>query len=315
MAFSRSVELAPMPLFSKQPSYGDNRIENAGRWPIRLTHFHLTDDYHFPATNYPEIFFVQKGGLLHETKSGKQTIREGFALVVHPGHQHSIRNPDDVVVSRVRFLPEWFTMEYSAIIGMPDVLTLFFDQSWLQFPRDDSLHVFNTRKETHSLIRNELDYLQQILKNKQHLEPLSRLSLLKLMAAVAHDFQRFWRGAGGPELTRPVQFAFDLIERKVFAGDQFREPALRTSGYDKVEVESAFRNFAGLSPQEYCERRRIFHAAYHLIASEEDAKTISRITGFPDFTRFTRAFDETFEIAPEVYREKFRSLVGPDESL
>ncbi|MDF1816938.1 MAG: helix-turn-helix domain-containing protein [Verrucomicrobiales bacterium] len=303
-----------MPLFSKQPSPGDNRIENAGRWPVRLTHFHLTDDYSFPATNYPEIFFVQQGGLLHETRNGKQTIREGFCILVHPGHQHAIVNPENVIISRLRYLPEWFTMEYSAIIAMPDVLTLFFDQSWLQFPRDDSLHVFNTRPETHSLIRSELDYLQTILKGGHHLEPLSRLSLLKIMAGVASDFQRFWRGAGGPELTPQVQFAFDLIERKVFAGDQFRDPALRTGGFDKLEVESAFRNYTGLSPQEYCERRRIFHAAYYLIATDDDPKQISRVTGFPDYTRFKLCFDETFEIAPEVYREKFRSLVGPDES-
>ena len=117
-----------MALFTKQQFHGDNRIENAGRWPVRLTHFHLTDDYSFPATNYPEIFFVQQGGLLHETKNGKQTIREGFVILVHPGHQHAISNPDNVIISRIRFLPEWFTMDYSAIIAMPDVLTLFFDQ-------------------------------------------------------------------------------------------------------------------------------------------------------------------------------------------
>jgi Helix-turn-helix domain len=304
-----------MSLFSKQSSHADNRIENAGRWPIRLTHFYLTDDYNFPATNYPEIFYVQKGGLLHETKNGKQTIREGFAMLVHPGHQHTITKPDNVILTRIRYLPEWFTMEYSAIIALPDVLTLFFDQSWLQFPRDDSLHVFNTQDDTRSVLNAEFAYLQQILKSGQHLLPLSRLSLLKIMAAVAKDFQRFWRGTGGPQLTPPVQFAFDLIERKVCSGDQFRDPALRSGGFDKVEVESEFRKYTGLSPQEYCERRRIFHAAFYLISSNMSPKDIARITGFPDFARFTQSFDETFEIAPDVYREKFKSLVGPDESI
>ena len=304
-----------MSLFFKQPSRGENRIENAGRWPIRLTHFYLTDEYNFPATNYPEIFYVQKGGLLHETKSGKQSIREGFAMLIHPGHQHSFSNPEGVVVSRIRFLPEWFTMEYAAIIEMPDVLTLFFDQSWLQFPRDDSLHVFNTQSETREVLAAEIPYLQNILKSDQHLAPVARLSMIKIMAALAGDFQRYWRGAGGPQLSPPVRFAFDLIERRVFSGELFRDPLLRSGGFDKAEVESSFRAYTGLSPREYAERRRIFHAAYHLIASHEDPKSISNITGFPDQAKFSDAFDETFEITPEVYREKFQSLKGPEETM
>lgn len=302
-----------MALFSKSGS-GENRIENAGRWPIRLTHFHLTDDYSFPATNYPEIFYIRQGGLLHETRNGKQTICEGFAILVHPGHQHRISNPEDVVISRIRYLPEWFTMEYAAIVGMPDVLTLFFDQSWLQFPREDSLHVFNTQSHTREVLRTELPYLQEILKTGDNLAPTTRLSLLKMMFALANDYQRYWRGAGGPTLSEPVRFAFDLIERKVFSGEPFRDPSLRSGEYDKAEIESGFRAYTGLSPQEYCDRRRIFHAAYYLISTSEDPKVISRITGFVDETSFLEAFDETFEISPEVYREKFRSLAGPEET-
>lgn len=303
-----------MALFQKKASHSDNRIENAGRWPIRLTHFHLTDDYNFPATNYPEIFYVQKGGLLHETKSGKQTIREGFAMLVHPGHQHTISNPEGVTVSRIRYLPEWFAMEFATIFSLPDVLTLFFDQSWLQYPRDDSLHVFNTREESRVVIQSELDYLQDVLKTGDNLTPVTRMSLLKIMNALANDFQRYWRGAGGPALTGPVKFALDLIERRVFAGEPFRETALRGGAYDKAEVESSFRAYTGLSPSEYCERRRIFHAAYYLIATTEDTERIAKNTGFSDLAKFDAAFDNTFEITSDVYREKFQTLMGSEEA-
>lgn len=304
-----------MALFPKKSVPGENRIENAGRWPIRLTHFHLSDDYNFPATNYPEIFYVQQGGLLHETKSGKQTIREGFAMLVHPGHQHTISNPEGVIVSRIRYLPEWFAMEFATVFSLPDVLTLFFDQSWLQFPRDDSLHVFNTREESRVVIQSELNYLHEVLKTGDHLSPVTRMSLLKIMNALANDFQRYWRGAGGPKLTPQVRFALDLIERKVFAGEPFRETALRSGGYDKAEVESGFRSYTGLSPSEYCERRRVFHAAYQLIATKDETALIARNAGFSDLSKFDYAFDHTFEISPDVYREKFRALVGPEETL
>ncbi len=274
----------------------------------------LTDDYDFPATNYPELFVVEKGGLLHETQSGKQAIREGFAMVVHPGHRHTVRKPEGVVLSRIRYLPEWFTMEYDAISGMPDVLTLFFDQSWLQYPREDAFHVFQMRNETRGLIEAEIQFLQQILKTGQHLSPVPRLSLLKMMSLVAQDFERFWRGAGSPKMKPPVKFAMDVIEKRVISGESFREPSLRSDRYDKIEIESAFRTFTGLSPIEYCERRRIFHAAHALIATDEDPSSIARDTGFPDTAKFQAIFAETFEISPRVYREKFRSLIGPEET-
>ena len=66
-----------MGMFFKRSGIAENRIENSGRWPVRLTHFYLVDDYEFPATNFPEIFFVQEGNLLHETEVGTQAVREG----------------------------------------------------------------------------------------------------------------------------------------------------------------------------------------------------------------------------------------------
>ncbi len=303
-----------MPTFFKQ-STQENRIKNAGRWPIRLTHFHLTDEYSFPATNFPEIFYVQEGGLLHVTKNGKQTIREGFAILVHPGHQHKICNPENVVLTRIRFLPEWFAMEFYGIIDMPDVLTLFFDQSWLQYPREDALHVFNTQESTRDVVTKELTYLEQVLQTGDHLNPTTRLSLLKLMEGLARDFQRYWRGAGNPAMSLPVRYAFDVMERRVFAGLDFEEGIFNSSVYEQDEVESSFRAYTGLSPHEYYLRRRIFHGAYTLVSSDETPKQVARICGYSDLEAFGTAFEDIFEITPDVYREKFKTLTGSDETV
>ena len=136
-----------MGLFFKKSSITDNRIENSGRWPVRLTHFYLIDEYEFPATNFPEIFFVREGTFLHETDVGTQAVREGAVVVVNPGHRHTIMQPEEVVLTRVRYLPEWLTLEYELIANSPNVLSLFFDQSWFRYPRDENLHVFTTRNE------------------------------------------------------------------------------------------------------------------------------------------------------------------------
>ncbi len=116
-----------MALFFKKSGIAENRIENSGRWPVRVTQFQLIDEYEFPATNFPEIFFVQEGNFLHETGAGTQAVREGVAMMVNPGQRHTVKQPDEVVLTRVRFLPEWLTREYDLIIRSPNVLSLFFD--------------------------------------------------------------------------------------------------------------------------------------------------------------------------------------------
>ena len=63
--------------FFKRSGIAENCIENCGRWPVRLKHFYLVNDYEFPATNYSEIFFIREGNLLRETEVGAQAVRGG----------------------------------------------------------------------------------------------------------------------------------------------------------------------------------------------------------------------------------------------
>ena len=53
--------VAAMGMFFKRSGIAENGIENSGRWPVRLTHFYLVDDYGFQATNFPETFFYSGG--------------------------------------------------------------------------------------------------------------------------------------------------------------------------------------------------------------------------------------------------------------
>lgn len=300
-----------MALFFKKSSPGENRIENSGRWPVRLTHFYLIEDYEFPPTNFPEIFFVQEGNFLHETEIGTQALREGAIAMVNPGNRHAIMQPQEVVLSRVRYLPEWLAQEYELIIHSPEVVSLFFDQSWFRYPRDDTLHVFTTQEGAAKQISNELEYLRSVLKDERQMEPATRVAVLKLMMLIADEHHRYWRGVTELQFEPEARHALDTIEKKVVNGDPFYELKMARGGFDKKNIDSAFRNLTGMTLPEYAERRRVFHAACKLLSSSEEPRKISKEQGFKTTSEFSKQFQKVFGISPNVYRQKFGSAPEP----
>ncbi|MEX2579169.1 MAG: helix-turn-helix domain-containing protein [Verrucomicrobiales bacterium] len=298
-----------MGLFFKKSPIGENRIQNSGRWPVRLTHFHLIDEYEFPATNFPEIFFVQEGSFLHETDVGTQAVREGTVVMVNPGHRHTVKHPEDALLTRVRYLPEWLSREYVIIANSPHVLSLFFDQSWFRYPRDENLHVFTTRGEASTRVRAELEYLQGLLKAKRELEPVARVSLIKLMMLLADEHNRFWRGVPEVEYGPEAKYALDLIESTILAAAPFEAAKMRRGGFKKAPIVSAFEEVTGMTLDDYAQRRRIFHGACRLLTSREEPRRISKALGFASTGEFAKQFEAVFDIPPKVYREKF----GPPE--
>lgn len=300
-----------MALFFKKSGIGENRIENSGRWPVRLTHFQLIDDYEFPATNFPEIFFVQEGNFLHETEAGTQAIREGAAIMVNPGHRHTVKQPDEVVITRVRFLPEWLTREYEVIANTPNVLSLFFDQSWFRFPRDENLHVFTTRGDGAIRIRAELEYLRDLLKEKRQLEPITRVAVLKLMMLLADEHHRFWRGVSEVEMLPEAKHALDQIEACVLRAEPFDAGKMSRGGFEKRAIDKAFEDLTGMSMTDYAQRRRVFHAACRLLNSQHEPRRISKDLGFTTTAEFGKQFEAVFDIAPAVYRQKFGVPLEP----
>lgn len=301
-----------MGLFFKKSSIGENRIENSGRWPVRLTHFYLIDEYEFPATNFPEIFFVQEGNFLHETDVGTQAVREGAVIMVNPGHRHRVKQPEEVVITRVRYLPEWLTREYEIVANSPLVLALFFDQSWFRFPRDENLHVFTTRAEAAGRIRGELEYLRVLLKEKRQLEPIARVSVLKLMMLLADEHHRFWRGVTEVDVLPEAKHALDEIESTILRAEPFDPASMPRGGFEKRAIETAFDDLTGMTMPEYAQRRRVFHAACRLLTDTEEPRRISRSLGFACTSEFAKQFDSVFDITPSIYREKFGQVARED---
>ncbi|MEM7697928.1 MAG: AraC family transcriptional regulator [Verrucomicrobiota bacterium] len=302
-----------MGLFFGKNVSGDNRIENVGRWPMRVTHFHLVDDYEFPATNFPEVFFVQDGTFLHESDGSTQALREGAVLVVNPGSRHRIRRPEGVTLSRIRFLPEWFTLEYELIANSPTLLSVFFDQSWFRYPREEGIHVFLLASERAPRVKGIFDDLWEMLKAGKHNDPALRVTLLSLLSRLAEDYDRYWRGVAEVERTAEAKYALDVVEKSIVSGQPFQSAKMPRAGFEKRKIRTAFEELTGMELDTYADRRRVFHAAVRLLLRDDEPRKISKDLGFTTTSEFSKRFEAIFDISPSVYREKFRPRRPADE--
>lgn len=300
-----------MALFGKRNPVRENRIENIGSWPIRLTDFHLVSDYEFPPSHYTEIFLVRSGTFLHETESGTQAVREGAAMVHHPSSRHVVKNPEDVRITRVRFLPEWFAGEYENVMGAPDVLGLFFARSWFDLPEDSSLQVFTTRDSQAVYLSTAFDLLSQCLHSGRHEESISRVTLFEILLLLGDEYHLYWRGGNRLALGTTVEQSLDIIERAVASGSRLPLKQLQSAtDLSQDALSQALRKGVGLSLVDYVQRRRLQHAARRLISGTEAVPVIAEFLAFNDEAVFAKEFEKLFSFTPAVYREKFAAGNG-----
>lgn len=301
-----------MSLFQRKQSIKDDRIDNFGRWPIRLTDFFLVDEYEFPPSPYSELFLVREGHFLHETDSGVQAVRAGTAMVHHPSARHVIKQPEQVRITRVRFLPEWFAGEYADIMGAPDVLGLFFARHWFEIPEDTDLQVFTTRESRTRFLSAALDLLEECLREERHAESISRVTLLEIMMLIGDDYHVYWRGGNRLPLPDTVITTMDIIERAVAGGGRLPlKPLQSATGMEQDELSQTLRKHIGLTLVDYLQRRRLHHAARQLIASDQSPAEIAENQACSDPETFEKEFEKLFHFTPEVYREKFRASETP----
>lgn len=301
-----------MALFSRKTKIAENRIENTGRWPLRLTRFQLIDDYDFSPINFPEIFFVEAGSFLHETAAGTQVLQEGSVIMANARQSHLVKQPTGAVFQRLRYLPEWFVREYEIIVRSPNLLGLFFDQTWFQIPREDHIHIFTARRKGNARVRAEFDYMRDIFREGHWRDPIGRVSLLKLMAVLVKEYQRFWRGAPILEIPTEVLHLLDRVEERILRGEPTELKNVVSKKQGREELDAAFQDCVGLGLEEYALRRRASHAAFLLVETTDRLNHISNLLGWPNTEEFDREFEIVFEIPPAAYREKFKNLGTPD---
>lgn len=283
-----------------------NSIKHLSFYPIEIVEYEIVDEYTFEESENPEVFFVKSGNFLHESKSGKQSLGEGSIIISHPGNIHSISMPNNVKITKIKFLPEWFSSEFMFILSSSGLFQLFFVYSTYSFKPEISLFTLNTSKQSFIELTNELNFLTRLLVENNQDQSLIRLSCLKLLYYISHQYENYWRGHNYTNLDQDILESLKIIETLIVRGEPFKLGTLEK--YITKSIDRFSRNFrkkTGMALIDYTQKRRINLSASYLLLSNMSVSKIARRFNYSDNAHFTKSFNKFFNLSPIKYREKY----------
>ena len=99
-----------------------------------------------------------------------------------------------------------------------------------------------------------------------------------------------------------------FVENRLQSGFQYSELE-KATGFSLSHIRSIFARYTGKSLARYVLSRKIAHAAFDIIHSEESIMNISVKYGFSNPDTFTRAFKRITGLTPQDFRKR-RCMVG-----
>ncbi|MFV1995890.1 MAG: helix-turn-helix transcriptional regulator [Verrucomicrobiales bacterium] len=298
-----------MPLtFGKGRQTKQNRATTEGRWPLKWRALRLEADLSSASCALPEIYLVTEGNLLYEGATGRQGLHRGSVVISHPGNRHQFKQPQGATMLQILFLPEWLVPEAHLILGSPDLFSLFFAQSWFDYPSDQTSFVFTLQPERFRHAEDDLSLLREEFGRETRDDAMCKASFLRLLLTISAEFGDFWRRSNRVELRSEVWDVVGFMEERIERGAPLRlkeelEPVL---GMSIDHFGRVFQKSTGLTLSSYAQRRRLQHAAYHLFTSDESTDKIASKLGFRDTNHLEDEFAEGMGQSPREYRARTR---------
>lgn len=292
-------------VFSNVP-VKENHVESIDGWPLLYKELELNEDFEFTPREQPEVFVVLSGTFLHEVGPSLQSMRAGAVIVSQPGQSHVARQPTDVRMIRLRFLPEWMVNDIQMILESPDLLSLFYASILFDYPSESPVSVVALKREPLEYVVSDLAVLKDQLQQEQIDETLTRLTLLKIFLHISEEFGFHWRRRNRIPLRREVLHAMQAIEGGINFSGAVRLSTLEPlMGMSLDHLGRLFKKATGTTLVDYTQRRRVQHAARQLLFTDKTATAIAQDLHFTDSAHFTKSFQRYFGRSPNEYRSHF----------
>jgi AraC-like DNA-binding protein/mannose-6-phosphate isomerase-like protein (cupin superfamily) len=284
----------------------ENHTESLEEWPLLYKEFELSRDMDFTSREQPEVFIVLSGTFLHEQGQSLQSMRAGSVIVSQPGQTHFARQPTEVRMIRLRFLPEWMVNDIHMILDSPDLLSLFFAQILFDFPTEHPISVLSLKREPFEYVSADLGVLKDQLQQEQIDETLTRLTLLKIFLHIGEEYGFYWRRRNRIALRPEIMRAMRAIEGGINFSGAVRLSTLEPlMGMSLDHLGRLFKKATGTTLVDYTQRRRVQHAARQLLFTDKTATAIAQDLHFTDSAHFTKSFQRYFGRSPNEYRSHF----------
>ncbi len=288
------------------PEIRENHMDSIDGWPLLYKELELNDDLELSPREQPEVFIVQSGTFLHEHGQSLQSMRAGSVIVTHPGQTHFVRQPTDVRMVRLRFLPEWMVNDIHMILDSPDLLSLFFSSILFDYPVEHPISVVSLKREPFDYVMADLGVLKDQLQQEQIDETLTRLTMLKIFLHISEEFGFYWRRRNRIALRSEILHAMRAIEGGINFSGAVRLSTLEPlMGMSLDHLGRLFKKATGTTLVDYTQRRRVQHAARQLLFTDKTATAIAQDLHFTDSAHFTKSFQRYFGRSPNEYRSHF----------
>ncbi|MCC6416388.1 MAG: helix-turn-helix domain-containing protein [Opitutaceae bacterium] len=251
--------------------------------------------------DYYEVSFVRKGRARHLTESGMDILAPGSVVVVPPRGVHAFTRIQGMEVINLYYLSEWIAAGWREQWAERGLVPLFLAQAIFEQRSSPRPTVLQLAARETAVIETELEEIRDELKRSQPSPLLLKASLLKVLV-------RLSRANESPQDVFPewVWSVIADIEHRVDNGRQFDLHALlRRWSFTPDHGSRLFRQFTGLSPQAYYQRRRIQRAGALLLDATNSATRVAAELGFADAAHFSRLFTRHMGLGPRDYRRKY----------
>lgn len=255
-----------------------------------------------------EVSIVMGGRAVHRTRQYRMPLRRGDVIVIAPGQVHALDEIDGLHIIDCVYITEWLMHDASELWREPGVLPLFLgigrgdlaDAPWApQHPLEEV--------ELRECLQ-EMRCIERELGREQPSRPYLRRCIQKIMIVVGRALARDdeFRDAG--PLPREVHLALERIEAEAVADRPFRVRELaEAANLSPNYFTRLFRESTGTTPMAYYQRRRVEHACWLLLNTDNAVTEIAYSLGYLDPPHFARVFRSHRGVSPREYRARYRS--------
>ena len=248
---------------------------------------------------YYQIYYILTGSLDHTTKDETATLKKGDAFIIPPGASHSISRVKNAEFYTLSFTREGFEPKGRASL----LVTKFLEELSLS----ESVFSRISVNRDLELIESILDKLYTEFYEKEiGYNDVIRAYVCVILTILSRAYLE----------AHPIPLSSSDVRARITAAIEyidtsFQEPLTlsdmaRWCAMSKSEFCKKFLNVSGSTFGKYLHRTRICHAA-ELIKNNCNVSAAASLSGYNDFSTFSRNFRKIMGTSPLKYKSKTRS--------